>query len=158
MCALWLVMESQGALGVLARSYCCSSYGAANTFSSLGIFSSSFIGEPVLCPMDSCEHPLLYLSGTGRASQETAISGSCQQALVDIHKSVWVCSLYMGWIPRWGSLWMVMTSVFAPNVVSVTPSMSILFPILRRNEVSTIWSSFFLSFMWSVNCILGILG
>ena len=28
--------------------------------------------------MDGCEHPLLYLSGTGRASQETAISGSCQ--------------------------------------------------------------------------------
>jgi hypothetical protein len=30
-----------------------------------------------LCSMDGCEHPLLYLSGTGRASQETAISGSC---------------------------------------------------------------------------------
>jgi hypothetical protein len=33
---------------------------------------------------------LLYLSGTGRASQETAISASCQQALVGIHSSVWV--------------------------------------------------------------------
>jgi hypothetical protein len=30
----------------------------------------------VLHPIDGCEHPLLYLSGTGRASQETAISGS----------------------------------------------------------------------------------
>jgi hypothetical protein len=35
--------------------------------------------------MDDCEHPLLYLPGTGRASQETAILSSCQQALVGIH-------------------------------------------------------------------------
>jgi hypothetical protein len=26
--------------------------------------------DPVLSPIDGCEHPLLYLSGTGRASQE----------------------------------------------------------------------------------------
>jgi hypothetical protein len=31
-------------------------------------------------PMDDCEHPLLYLPGTGKASQETAISGSLQHA------------------------------------------------------------------------------
>jgi hypothetical protein len=92
MCFLWLVIYSQGALGggVLVSSYCFSSYGAANSFDSLGTFSSSFIGDPVLHPVDSCEHPLLYLSGTGRASHETAISGSCQQALVGIHNSVWV--------------------------------------------------------------------
>jgi hypothetical protein len=30
--------------------------------------------------------------------------------------------------------------VLAPNFVSVTPSMGILFPILGRNEVSTRWS------------------
>jgi hypothetical protein len=36
--------------------------------------------------------------------------------------------------------------------------MGILFPILRRNEVSTFWSSFFLSFMCFSNCFLGILG
>jgi hypothetical protein len=34
--------------------------------------------------------------------------------------------------------------------------MGILFPLLRRIEVSTHWYSF-LSFMWSMNCILGIL-
>jgi hypothetical protein len=33
---------------------------------------------------------------------------------------------------------------------------SILFSLLRRTEASTLWSSLFLSFMWSVNCILGI--
>jgi hypothetical protein len=63
----------------------------------------------------------------------------------------------MGWIPGWGSLWMVLRSVSAPNFVSVTPSMDILFPILRRNEVSTLWSSFFLIFLCFANCILVIL-
>ena len=83
MCALWLVVQSLGALGVLASSS-CSSYRATNPFSSLGSFSSSLIEDPVLSPMDGCERPLLYLSGTRRASQETAISVSCQQALVGI--------------------------------------------------------------------------
>jgi hypothetical protein len=48
----------------------------------------------------------------------------------------------MGWIPRWGSLWMVFLSVSAPTFVSVTPSMGILFPILRRRKVSTLCSQF----------------
>jgi hypothetical protein len=138
---------------VLVSLYCCSSYGAANPFSSLGTFSSSFIGDPVLCPMDGCEHPLLYLLGTGRASQETALSGSCQLALVGIRNSVWVWWLFMGWIPRWGSLCMAIPSVSSRNFVSVTPFMGILFPLLRRIEVSTLWSSFFFSLMCFANCI-----
>jgi hypothetical protein len=52
-CFLWLVVYSQGALGVLVSSYCCSSYGAANPFSSLGTFSRSFIRDPALCAMDT---------------------------------------------------------------------------------------------------------
>jgi hypothetical protein len=52
---------------------------------------------------------------------------------------------------------MVLPSVSAPNFVSVAPSMGILFPLLRKIEVSTLWSSFFLSFMCFANCILGIL-
>jgi hypothetical protein len=32
--------------------------------------------------MDDCEHPLLYLPGIDRASQESAISGSCQLNLL----------------------------------------------------------------------------
>ena len=58
-------------------SYCCSSYRVADPFSILGTFSSSSIGSPVFHPIDDCEHPLLHLPGTGLASQETAISGSC---------------------------------------------------------------------------------
>ena len=44
--------------------------------------------DPVFSPIVDCEHPPLYLSGTGEASQETAITDFCQQALVGIHKSV----------------------------------------------------------------------
>jgi hypothetical protein len=63
----------------------------------------------------------------------------------------------MGWTPGWGSLWMVLPLVLAANFVSVTPSMGVLFSILRRSEVSTLWSSFFLNFMCFATCILGIL-
>jgi hypothetical protein len=133
--------------GVLVSSYCCSSYTVADPFNSLGIFSSSSIGDPMFHPIDYCEHPLLYLPGTGLASHEAAISGYCQQNFVGMCYSVWVWWLYMGWIPGWSSLWMVLPLLSAPHFVSVTPSVSILFLILRRNEVSTLWSSFFLSFM-----------
>jgi hypothetical protein len=70
--------------GVLVSSYCCSSYRVADPFSSLGTFSSSFIGAPVFHPIHDCEHPLLYLPGIGIASQERAMSGSCHQNLSGI--------------------------------------------------------------------------
>ena len=106
----------------------CSIYRVADPFSSLGAFSSFSIESPVFHPIDDCEHPLLYLSGTGKASQETTISGSFQQNLSGICNSVWVWWLITGWIPRWGSLWMVHPFILAPNFVSVTPSMGTLFP------------------------------
>jgi hypothetical protein len=55
------------ALGVLVSSYCCSSCRVADPFSSLGTFSSSSIEGPVFHPIVDCEHPLLYLPGTGIA-------------------------------------------------------------------------------------------
>jgi hypothetical protein len=123
------------------------------TPSAPSVFSlNSFIWDPVLSPMVGCQQPRLYLSGSVRASQETALSGSCQEALVDIHNSVWVWCLYMGWIPRWGSLCMAFPSVSAPHFVYL----EYFVPLLRSTEASTLWSSFFLNFMWSVNCILGI--
>ena len=57
----------------------------------------------------------------------------------------------MGWIPRCSSLQMVHPFISTSNFFSVTPSMGVLFPILRRGEVSTLWSSFFLSFI-AVSC------
>jgi hypothetical protein len=53
----------------------------------------------VFHPIDDCEHPLLYLPGTGKASQKTAISGSFQQNLAGVCNSVWVWWLIMGWTP-----------------------------------------------------------
>jgi hypothetical protein len=50
---------------------------------------------------------------------------------------------------------MVHPFVTAPNFVSVTPSVGVLFLVLRRGKVSTLWSSFFLSFMCFANCITG---
>jgi hypothetical protein len=73
----------------------------------LHAFSSFSIGGPVLHLIDDCEHPLLYLPDTGIASYETAITGSLQQNLSGICNSVWVWWLIMGWIPKWGSLWIV---------------------------------------------------
>jgi hypothetical protein len=56
------------------------------------------------------------------------------------------------WIPKSGRLSMA----FAPHFVSLFPPMSIFFPLQRKTEASTLWSSFFFSFM-SVNCVSGIL-
>ena len=127
-----------GAQGILISSYCCSPYRVADPFSSLGTFSSSFFRGLVFHPIADCEHPLLYLPGTGRASQETTISGSCQQALVGIYNNVWVWWLFTEWISRWGSLWMVMPSVSALNFVSVTPSMGIFPPSKKDRSVHTL--------------------
>jgi hypothetical protein len=82
--------------GVLVSSYCCSFYRVADPFSSLGTFSSSFIGVHVFYPIDDCDHPLLNLPGNGIASQEIAMSGSCQQNLASIFNCVWVWWLFMG--------------------------------------------------------------
>jgi hypothetical protein len=65
------------------------------------------------------------------------------KALVVTSHSFWVWWLFMGWIPKWGSLWMVVHSVSAPNFVSVTPSMGILFPLLRR--ILNFWANIDLS-------------
>jgi hypothetical protein len=73
----------------------------------------------VFHPTDDCENPFLYLPDTGIAEQERAISGSCQQNLSDICNSIWVWWLILGWISRWGSLWIVHPFVLAPNFVSV---------------------------------------
>jgi hypothetical protein len=132
-------------------------YWVADPFSCLDAFSSFYIGGPVFRFIDDCEHPLLYLPGTGIASLETAIPGSLQQNLAGICNRIWVRWLIMGWIRGWGSLWIVHPFILAPNFVSVISSMGILFPILRSNEVSTHWSSLFLIFLCFANCILDVL-
>jgi hypothetical protein len=142
-------------LGILISSY-CSTYRVADPFSSLDAFSSSSIAGLGFYPIDDCEYLFLYLPVSGIASQDTALSGSLQQNLAGICNSFCIWWLIMWWIPRWASLWTVHPFVSALNFVSVTPSMGILFPIVRRNEVSTRRSSF-LIFLCFANCILGIL-
>jgi hypothetical protein len=97
----------------------------------------------VIHPIADCEHPLLCLSGTDIASKETAISGSFQQTFAGVCNSVCVWWLIIGSTPGWDSLWTDHPFVSAPNFVSVTPSMGVLFPILRRGEVllegTTVW-------------------
>jgi hypothetical protein len=56
----------------------------------------------VFHPIDDCEHLLLYLPGTGIASQEIAVSGSYQHNLVGICNSAWVLWWFMGWILKVG--------------------------------------------------------
>jgi hypothetical protein len=52
----------------------------------------------------------VHWSGAGRVSQRTSLPGSCQQALLG---RVWC--LHVGWIPRWGRLWMAFPSYSATS-------------------------------------------
>jgi hypothetical protein len=97
-------VETRALGGVLGSSYCCSIYRVADPFSSLGTFSSSSIGGPVIHPIADCEHPLLCLLGSGIVSQEIALSGSFQQNLVSVCNGVSIWRLIMGWIPGYGPL------------------------------------------------------
>jgi hypothetical protein len=97
--------------GLVVSSYCCSTYRVADPFSSLGIFSSSFIGGPVIHPIADCEYPLLCLLGPGIVSQETAISGFFQQSLAGVCNGVSIWRLIMGWIPGVAvSKWSILSS------------------------------------------------
>ena len=69
--------------------------------------------------IDDCEHPLLYLLGTGIALYETAIPGFLQQNLAGICNSAWVWWLIMRCIHGWGSLWIVHLFILSSNFVSV---------------------------------------
>jgi hypothetical protein len=95
------------------------------------------------------ENPILYFPGSGRAFQETAISGSFQQAHLDIHSVVWIWKLYIGLILRWDSLWMTFPSVSVPHFVPVFAPFSILFPLLRGTEALTLK----LQHIVSLNCL-----
>ena len=157
MCIFWLVVQFLGAPGYLACWHCCSLHGAATPLSSFSPFSIYSIRDSQLSSMVVHMLPPLYLSGFGRDSQVTAISGFYQQAVPGIHSNVWVWWLYMEWIPRRGCLWMAFPSVSAPHFVSIFPPVIILFALLKSTKASTFWSSLFLGSIWFVNWILGIL-
>ena len=78
-------------------------------------------------PMVACKHLQLYLSGSHCVFQETSITVSCEQAILDISNSDWDCWLHMEWIPRSDSFWMAFPSVSA---LLFFPA----FPLDRRNS------------------------
>jgi hypothetical protein len=92
----------------------------------------------VIHPIADCEYPLLCLLGPGIVSQKRAISESFQQNLASVCNGVSIWKLIMRWIPGYGSLLMVHPFITAPDTVSVTPSMGVLSPVLRRGNVSTL--------------------
>jgi hypothetical protein len=69
------------------------------------------LGGPVFHPTDDCEHLLLYLPGTGIASQETAISGPFSKILLEYA----LVSAFGGWLwdgPSGGAVsgWSILSS------------------------------------------------
>jgi hypothetical protein len=122
----------------------------------LGSFPSFFIGDPVLSQMAESIHLCIY-----HALAEP-LRRQLYQAPVSKHLLASTIVSGLGdciWDRTPGAAvsgW-PFPSVSAPHFVSISPFMDILFLILRRTKVSTLWSSFFLSFIWFVNCMLGIL-
>ena len=80
------------------------------------------IGVPVLSLMVICKHhKCICIGQTVAWPQGIALPGSFQQVLLGICNSVLVWCLKMGWIPRWGSLWMAISSVSDPFFVPAFP-------------------------------------
>jgi hypothetical protein len=65
-----------------------STYGVAIPFSSFSLSLKSSIGIPDFSPMVGCKYLHLSQSAAGRASQRTAMLGSCLQAQHSISNSV----------------------------------------------------------------------
>jgi hypothetical protein len=76
----------------------------------------------VFHPIDDCEHPLLYLPGTGMTSQETAISGSFQQNLAGVCNGVCIWWLIMGWTPGLSASFCSLCGSFQLTSQSPVPS------------------------------------
>ena len=99
MCTLWLLVQYLEAPWGLARWHYCYLHRVTNPLSSFSPFFNWPIWDPALSPIFGCKHMPLYLSGSWKTSQETAISDSCQQALCDLNSDLawW---LYMDWVLR----------------------------------------------------------
>jgi len=106
-----LVPGSSGGSGCC---YCCSSYGVANPLSSFSPFSNSSIGVPMISLKLAASILICIIKALAEPLRRHSLSGSCQQVLLGISNSDWIWWLHMGWIPRWGSLWMTFPSDSAP--------------------------------------------
>ena len=70
---------SSGWLMLLFFLWCCKPFRS---------FYNSSIGDPVISSVAGCKHLPLWISASGRASQETTLSVSCHHSLLGIHNSV----------------------------------------------------------------------
>ena len=122
-------------------------------FSSLRPFSSSSIGNPVsnINLRASTSVFIRYWQSLSGDSYIRRLSAS----------TCWHQQYCLGLVTVYGMYTQVGQSLdglsfsLCSKIYGSLP-LGILFPLLRKNKISTFWSSFFLSFMWSMNCTLGI--
>ena len=86
-------------------------YGVAITFSSFNPSPNFSIRVPDLSPVVGCESLHLSQSASVRASQRTAMLGSCLQIWHSISNSVRNWCPPMGWIQIWAGHWSAIPSV-----------------------------------------------
>ena len=80
---------------------------AANPFNSLGTFSSSFIGDLVLCLMDDCEHPLLYQPETVPSGDPSHKRPPNPDTIADANKSLLTGAWYSCLLRGSASAWLI---------------------------------------------------
>jgi hypothetical protein len=145
--------------GVLVGSYCYSSYGAADPFSSFGPFSSSSIGVRPCIPSNGW----LRTSISVFVRHWQSLSGDSYIRILS-SSTCWHPQYCLGLVTVYGmdpqvgqSLDGLSFSLCSPLCLCNFSHGYFVPPSKKDWSIHTLWSSFFLSFMWSVNCILGIL-
>ena len=114
-------------------------------------------GTPSSVQWFVCELLPLYLSGSGRATRRQPYQAPVSKNFLASSIPSRFCDCIWDGSPGGAvSTWHFLQSLLH-TFVSIFLPVSILSPLLRSTEASTLWSSFLLSFMCSVNCILGVL-
>jgi len=91
----------------------------------------------------------LSLSGDSYIRHLSACT-SCLHQYYLVFVTVYIYGLY----PQVGQALSVHSFSICSKLVSISHPMNIFVTLLKRTEASALWSSF-LSFMWSVDCIVG---
>ena len=143
------MFQSLGALGDMVGWCCWSSCGVANTISYFSPSPNSSIGVPMLSPIVGLEIPPL-VEPLRRQSYQASIRKHFPASTImpGFGGCIWDGSPGGSECP--------FPSVSAPHLVSICPSVNILFTLLKSTEASTFLSSSFLGFLWPVKWILGI--
>jgi len=140
--------ELEGVGGSLIAWYCCSSNRVVSPFSSFRHFSNSSIGDPTLVQWLAVNTLLCICKALTGPLRRQLYEASLRMHFL---ASTIVSMLGYHILDEFPS-----GTVSTPYVVSIFAPESILFPCLRRTKAPTLRSSLFLSFMSSVNSILGI--